>query len=239
MSPHLCPHASRPHLGASPGCLAIPLLPSPSAICLRFDQPCYFSLCAWQFAKETERGFAQYENEAVALASVITKEMSSAASGMAKKAQELEKGAAHMAKVLDMHGKSIFWMFIGFALLLALAAVWVLLGTHLWGSNATQLTNLVMPAIVAALKVKADNAVTKVKQAAPKLVNVAEGVASGGSSLASEGFVEGGTAAVRQVMIDLAGKPDETTFAPEGVQLLKRIRTMGNLVAPGDQGVHA
>ena len=51
-----------------------------------------------------------------------------------------------------------------------IAAVWVLLGAHLWGSESTQLTNLVMPAMVVALKVRADKAVTKVRKAAPKLV---------------------------------------------------------------------
>ena len=109
-----------------------------------------------------------------------------------------------------------------------IAAVWVLLGAHLWGSESTQLTNLVMPAMVVALKVRADKAVTKVRKAAPKLVGSAEALGTSLSSGDTSGLGRDIEKHAKQVRNDLLDQ-GESALAPAGAQLLKRIRTMGNL----------
>jgi len=109
-------------------------------------------------------------------------------------------------------------MFVSAAVMLALAAVWVLLGSFLWGSNATQLTSLVMPAIVAGLKLKADKAVTKVKDAAPTLSSAAQRGLSGAQALRKLAGAEGGLTGLA------ASEAAVTGITKEGTRLLRRIR---------------
>ena len=108
--------------------------------------------------------------------------------------------------------------------LLALAATWVLLGAVLWGSTATQLTNLVMPGIVAALKVKSDRALQRVRDAAPTLSSAAERVVDDAHKIAAAGGRDG----TRQIMDQMVQDFESECAAPEARKLLKRMKTIGS-----------
>lgn len=120
---------------------------------------------AENFVDETARAFQGIEDDVRRLTYAYGRKMKR----LKAKERQLFAAAQRMAVQIDETGKSIFWLFVGVLFLLFVAASWVLLGAFLWGSNATQLTNLIMPIIVAAFKVRADKTVSQVKQLAPSL----------------------------------------------------------------------